>query len=103
MRARRRRRIKQQIAFALQQAESGTQVAEVCRKVGIAETSARGVGANAALANKLTRCAAHRSCGIALPLRADFSTESNAEHGKPSRSVDSAQPICSQSSGQAMS
>jgi putative transposase len=27
----------QQIAFALQQAEGGTAVAEVCRKVGIAE------------------------------------------------------------------
>jgi putative transposase len=27
----------QQIAFALQQAESGTQVAEVCRKMGISE------------------------------------------------------------------
>jgi putative transposase len=29
----------QQIAFALQQAESGTQVAEVCRKMGIAEAT----------------------------------------------------------------
>jgi putative transposase len=27
----------QQIAFALQQAESGTSVAEVCRKMGISE------------------------------------------------------------------
>ncbi len=27
-----------QIAFALQQAESGTQVAEVCRNMGISET-----------------------------------------------------------------
>jgi hypothetical protein len=29
----------QQIAFALQQAESGTQIAEVCRKVGISEAT----------------------------------------------------------------
>jgi len=29
----------QQIAFALQQAESGTTVAEVCRKMGIAEAT----------------------------------------------------------------
>jgi putative transposase len=29
----------QQIAFALQQAESGTQVTEVCRKMGIAEAT----------------------------------------------------------------
>src|SRR5262249_32383041 len=29
----------QQIAFALQQAESGTQVAEVCRKMGISEAT----------------------------------------------------------------
>jgi putative transposase len=29
----------QRIAFALQQAESGTQVAEVCRKMGIAEAT----------------------------------------------------------------
>jgi putative transposase len=29
----------QQIAFALQQAESGTQVAEVCRKMGILEAT----------------------------------------------------------------
>jgi putative transposase len=29
----------QQIAFALQQAESGTQVGEVCRKMGISEAT----------------------------------------------------------------
>jgi putative transposase len=29
----------QQIAFALQRAESGTQVAEVCRKMGISEAT----------------------------------------------------------------
>jgi putative transposase len=29
----------QQIAFALQQAEGGTNVAEVCRKMGISETT----------------------------------------------------------------
>ena len=29
----------QQIAFALQQAEGGTQVAEVCRKMGISEAT----------------------------------------------------------------
>jgi putative transposase len=29
----------QQIAFALQQAEGGTQVADVCRKVGISEAT----------------------------------------------------------------
>jgi putative transposase len=29
----------QQIAFVLQQAESGTQVAEVCRKMGISEAT----------------------------------------------------------------
>jgi len=29
----------QQIAFALQQAESGTQVVEVCRKMGISEAT----------------------------------------------------------------
>ncbi len=31
----------EQIAFALRQAESGTTVAEVCRKMGISEVSAR--------------------------------------------------------------
>lgn len=31
----------QQIAFALQQAESGTVVAEVCRKMGISEATLR--------------------------------------------------------------
>ena len=29
----------QQVAFALQQAEAGTAVAEVCRKMGIAEAT----------------------------------------------------------------
>jgi putative transposase len=29
----------QQIAFAVQQAESGTQVADVCRKMGISEAT----------------------------------------------------------------
>ncbi len=29
----------QQIAFALRQAEAGTKVAEVCRKIGVAEAT----------------------------------------------------------------
>ena len=33
----RRSRIQKQIAFALRQAESGTAVAEICRKLGISE------------------------------------------------------------------
>jgi len=41
----------------------GERNAGCCRKMGIAETSARGAGANAALANKLARRAARTILG----------------------------------------